>query len=815
MAELHRRVLGLSNSPALALLLAALVLAPLRGAAQEGASSGTAWEGATSESTTSERTGDDEAPRIISRRELERWADDLRSRNESARRRAVEVLGSLPLSALPAVRDRLNYLRRRQVPEDEGYDALRSFRHAVGSRRADDAVDIAPGILPTLAERRTPVVGHVAERLLLLRSLMEMGTLDAQRTMGDVFALTPRMWRWESRRVVQRMGRALLPGLIVARAHRELSVRRWSSWGVSELGLGEPGMAVQGLSPSELAPLLEAYGEVRDLDAMPVVISFVDHDDEALRHAARAATARFRRNAIWKLREAYRNRLGTDADSAWGWRTTMERLYAGLDERRLAPATEALDAGLAALTGDDFETAERSFARALLLQPEHPRRAEMAPGYARLATVRPGRRIDYLRRSLLLAPDSPEAGRWQAGIVFAEAEARRAQWTFDAGAYREVLRQQPDHAEARALLEEFAGEAPPVEVSVAEPLAAASGSVTPHGYFAAGLALVLTFLLGVAAWWNRRAIGGALQRSRKGLRTVWGRARRGELRLSAAGLRRLVAPGRAGFASLLARGVRAMGHGALRLAALFARGGRAASTASRRGGARVLGVLRPLGVALASRAPVRSRAHLAGIGARGARAAERLSGLVRPLTRRVGAAFAATGARLMTLGRTLDGWLARVAESASADTRASRLAERAGVEHAGVERAGVERAGVELTGAGLSGAGTSTMADAELALADFVGPATLAELEAVHEEETVAGATMAEATFAGTLAGDGPQTLSGGLDELLEPESEPSEPLEETRVREAEAGMWLLHAAQRAGSGRHDSSAGTLAAPRS
>ncbi len=322
---------------------------------------------------------------VISVDDIERWAGDLRSGDRARVEAAVQRLGHLPASALPAIEERLQRTRRQIIPEEDGYDALRYFRHAVGSRRADDMVDIAPGIPSVLLERPTPEVGRSAERVLVLRSLEAMGSVAGQRTMGNVFALTPAMWRWERRRLLDRMGTRLVPGLLWMKTHEEPGVRRWARAALAQLGIDSPGKAVQEEDPERLAGILEAYAEARYMDAMPVIISFVGHTDDRVRIAARQSMNRYGRNAIWQFREAMRNQLGQEADQTMGWERTASLLYEGLDAQRLAPTNTLIDEGLAAQQAGDLETALSRFDEVLLREPMHPRRSELAPLYATLA----------------------------------------------------------------------------------------------------------------------------------------------------------------------------------------------------------------------------------------------------------------------------------------------------------------------------------------------------------------------------------------------------------------------------------------------
>lgn len=443
----------------------------------------------------------DEAPTID---DLLRAAEDLRADDAAERERAVQYLSTLPESALPAIAERLRQTRRQEIPEEDGYDALRFFRHATGSLRADDMIDIVPGILPTLAERQSTVVGRTAERLLYMRSLEAIGTTESQVMIGDILALTSRMWRWERRRLVERHGASLLPGLLILRNHPESPVRVWARWAIEELGMELPAEALQQDDPMLVARILRAYGESRDMDSMEVVISFVGHPAAPIREAARWSMEQFAHNGIWQLRKAMRNQLGRDADHSWGWEHTARELYEGLDEARLAPLEAVLDEGLAAAESGDVPTATAKLDEVLRAAPMHPRRPAIAEAYLALAEADPASAERFVRRAALLAPDAPEV---RAAVLALEADADLGRGVLDADAWREAARH--GHPRAREVVEDLLDEELP-EVP-GEETVAEEGEGVP-GWIWLGLAALLALALGYRFRQQLRSAGGSLAR---------------------------------------------------------------------------------------------------------------------------------------------------------------------------------------------------------------------------------------------------------------------------------------------------------------
>ncbi|MFW5875963.1 MAG: hypothetical protein ACOCXM_04445 [Myxococcota bacterium] len=430
-------------------------------------------------------------------------ATDLRAEDGQTRARAWNWLSRLGPDALPAVRKRIGELERRRVQGEAARDALFAFRHAVGSRRADDRVDIAPGVRPVLDEQRDAVTVAMAERLALARSLEGMGTLEAGEALCDLMGIedAPWPWRWESVRIVDRMGVRALPMLLVAAGHESRFVRRWGRRGVDELGLAQPGTAVRKASQagsSVLADLLRAYGRARIMDAMPVVVAFVDDPRRQVRQAARAGVRRYGRNIIWQIRRKYLVRTGREASSGWSTERTRRELYSAIDRQRLAPAREALEKGLAAFRDQDLHAMERHFDQVLRRAPGEPSLTRaMVGGWAALGEERLERgeyhaAANALRRAL--APGGEEgdqARRWQALLSLAEAERALSSGVVDLPAYEQALALHPGLGAAARALDRLGGSAAERERT--------------RRRWASGLAALLLGFAGLALLRRRRA----------------------------------------------------------------------------------------------------------------------------------------------------------------------------------------------------------------------------------------------------------------------------------------------------------------------
>ncbi len=400
--------------------------------------------------------------------ELEGWAADLASDDPAARQAACDALSTLEEEALPAIRRRVETLARPRFDTEEAYRTINRFRHAVGSLRADEDVDVIPGLPTVLGEDREAMTVALVERRLLARSLVDMATIEAAPVLGEIIATDPQAWRWEFRRMVWRLGERALPMLLILDDHGDPGVRRFARWGIRELGSPEPGRAIQTHDMRLLAEIIRAYGTKRDMDAMRAVVGCVVHERAQVRNAARWATERYGRNAIWQLRRVYRNLTGEHADQSLGWEATASMLYAAHDAQRLAPVRRELDAGLAALADGDLDTMRTKFDAVLIAAPDLPQRAQLAPGYAALGAraltagdVAEARR--FYRRAVRLSPTHASAESWRAELQFIEAESRLASGVADLGAYQQVLLHDPEHAGALAFIVAANGDGPAEE----------------------------------------------------------------------------------------------------------------------------------------------------------------------------------------------------------------------------------------------------------------------------------------------------------------------------------------------------------------
>jgi tetratricopeptide (TPR) repeat protein len=385
----------------------------------------------------------------------------LASPGAEQRKQAFFALSSLAHDALPAIGRRLETLAhtssRAARPVMSDLSSLARASAAAGD------VDLAHGVLPLLARDRGTGAVLAAELVALLRALEAQRSLEAaELIVSKLFALDTQLFRDEAPRSRARLGVMMLPALIRHQNHPRPWLREFCRESLLALGADTPGRAVQHDDVALLAAILLAYGDSLNFEAMPVVVSYVNDERGEVQRAARAATLRFGRNAIWQLRERYLIATGKEADPAWSHERLLSELARWFDAPRREAQEKQLAAAREALARGAFAAAEQALDQAVQLDPFGALAARAAPLYARIAgqheaSDRLEQALACLRRAARLAPDAPGRAAWLARIAYLEAELRLGTGTVDLGGYRRALALDPALAEARAVLDELTG----------------------------------------------------------------------------------------------------------------------------------------------------------------------------------------------------------------------------------------------------------------------------------------------------------------------------------------------------------------------
>jgi tetratricopeptide (TPR) repeat protein len=257
--------------------------------------------------------------------------------------------------------------------------------------------------------------------------------------------------------LLKALGDKAIPGLILSRKEPSSELRHWAAGQLEGMGKRVPGDAVQTKDNQVLGETLRAFATVHDMDALPVILSFVNSDRIQVRAAARDAIGGFGQDAVWKLREAYSNVVGKPAPETWTAAQTAKELFAAYDKLRLQEVYGLLDDGLAKEKAGDNEGAVAAFDKVLARQPMLDRRGEMVGAYVTQATKLedsdPPKAIAMFRKALRLKPDTARAPQIEAEIAYLEGKELQGRGVADPEPFKRALALDPTHQKARAELD--------------------------------------------------------------------------------------------------------------------------------------------------------------------------------------------------------------------------------------------------------------------------------------------------------------------------------------------------------------------------
>ncbi|WP_437588736.1 hypothetical protein [Sorangium sp. So ce1000] len=296
----------------------------------------------------------------------------------------------------------------------------------------------------------------VVKLLAMERMLVAAGTTPAVRELIALHAYFGELLRIDLQRQVAKLRDKAVPALIEARQHDAKIVQRWANKQLDLLGRAIPGEAIASNDTQILADVLRAYGRVRDVDAMRVILSFCNSDRARLRDAAREAISAIGEPGIWQLRDAYLDLTGAKPPREWSWDRIARELFGTYDRARLAEVYKLMDEGVAAASAGKLAEATDAFDRVLARAPLFERRKEMVDAYVERARSLPADRredaLAMLRKALRLDAPGERAKKIEAEIAYLEGALLIERGTPEKFVLERALELDPSHAGARAAL---------------------------------------------------------------------------------------------------------------------------------------------------------------------------------------------------------------------------------------------------------------------------------------------------------------------------------------------------------------------------
>ncbi len=386
---------------------------------------------------------------LLSDAQLGRLLGELRQDSVEERRAAAKAIVGLGEDAVPAELRQLAELRR---PGEAGLvAALRPARERAAKDPTFDLVEFL------VQQASAPIVSRALAIACVMRALAHAGKVAAVEGIVPLAADLGAAFRPEVTRLVKQLGDRAVAPLLEARHEPSSEVRSWSTSQLEALGKRTPGDMVQTSDSQVIADVLRAYGSLRDLDALPVVLSFVNSDHATVRAAARAAPLAGGEAAGWELRQAYVVLTGDQAPEGSTAADLAKKLFDTYDRYRLEEVYALLDDGLAKEKAHDWKGAIGAFDEVLARQPMLDRRAEMAPGYAEygesLIDSDPASARSSLRRAIRLDASGDRTKHAESILLTLEGEDLLARGIADAEPFEQALALDASNAKARAELD--------------------------------------------------------------------------------------------------------------------------------------------------------------------------------------------------------------------------------------------------------------------------------------------------------------------------------------------------------------------------
>ncbi len=205
-----------------------------------------------------------------------------------------------------------------------------------------------------------------------------------------------------------------------------------------------------------LVDVLSAFASIRDPDALPVVLSFVNSVNSQVRAASREAVRAYGHEALGRIRSTYAALAGKHLPDGTDAPTAARALFEAYDQLRLADVYARFNSGLAKERSGNHDDAIADFLYAIALQPDLDRAAEAAPvfeAYAkRMEGSDPKRAADLLNIALRLLGSAPRADSVRSELRRLDGDELLAAGIVDTAPFEQAVALDPGNERAREQL---------------------------------------------------------------------------------------------------------------------------------------------------------------------------------------------------------------------------------------------------------------------------------------------------------------------------------------------------------------------------
>ncbi len=370
----------------------------------------------------------------------------------TARRATIKATLDLGTDAIPAIAKELKELAKNQ--SGAVFAALKLARE---QRRGQPDMEMVDALLD-MKKNDGPGAKTALTTLVLLKALAHMGTTPAVRVILTTSDDHAGALRQEIAKILHDVGDRALPALIEAKKDPSSEVRKFAHTQIEAMGKKTAGDAVQTKSNQVLADVLRAFANTHEIDAVPVILSFVNSDRAEVQGAAREAILRFGNDAVWKVREAYTNLTGKSPPESARSDEVAKELFAAYDRVRLKEVYDLLEQGKKSEQDGKLDDAVAQYDKVLARQPLLDRRAEMVPAFVSFAKAQADAgKADVakatLRKALRLDPEGPHAAQIRAELLTMEGKELEARGIAEKDLFTRALAEDPANVGARAELD--------------------------------------------------------------------------------------------------------------------------------------------------------------------------------------------------------------------------------------------------------------------------------------------------------------------------------------------------------------------------